>query len=77
MTTRSMGDVLRTRQNLDRECRRVRGEASDFFGVGSVDGGDFDSGMARAARAWVSVMLPAPMRPMWKDIKSFSCQFKF
>src|SRR5260370_1310061 len=23
-------------------------------------------GMARAARAWVSVMLPPPMRPMWK-----------
>jgi hypothetical protein len=26
--------------------------------------------MARAARAWVSVMLPPPMRPMWVVMKS-------
>src|SRR5712664_2845434 len=28
-------------------------------------------GMERAARAWVSVMLPPPIRPMWVVMKSF------
>jgi hypothetical protein len=27
-------------------------------------------GIARAARAWVSVMFPPPIRPMWVDIGS-------
>jgi hypothetical protein len=28
-------------------------------------------GMARAARAWVSVMLPPPIRPMWMGMENF------
>jgi len=57
MMTRSRGDAEEGVRVLIGSAAVFAAEAGDFFGIGSVDGGDFDAADSARGRAWVSVML--------------------